>query len=445
MDQSILEIAGSVSGVTIALTIAGIGFTLPNLANSVSIYYKTHCLFSASKHEADWSDCKLTKIDRIRQYVQLESLSLKNNLLTSLTDLHYVQKLRMLDVSNNRLESLEGLSSCTNLVWLNCKSNRLNTLEGLASCPQLMFLNCSNNTITTLNALSHHIGLTELNCNNNLLVTLEGIGGHGSLISLACNNNILILIDDITRCTLLETLDCSNNVIDSLEPIAAMPRLREIQYGDNPLGIQTTAVEHILDRLGQPHHRRAEHDYIWRERTVYADRQNVHNTHIQKSVCHSLQSLLQDPEPKFSIKLIKSSNLDGAVKEALISYCRDRTEHSTYNITYSQLLAHIWARIHKSEHTTELLKILSEQVRDSKDKCFTGRFNRLLSVLVGFYDDITIEISDTARISAIILTIRKQVKPYSAVTHRRIAEEQLLAAGYTETAIEPWLGAITEL
>ena len=86
------------------------------------------------------------------------------------------------------------------------------------------------------------------------------------------------------------------------------------------------------------------------------------------------------------------------------------------------------------------MKILEDQIKDAECKCFTGRFNRALSVLVGFCDDIKIEISDNARIGAIILNIKS--KYTDIVKIKEISKKELLEAGYIETEIEPWLEAI---
>ncbi|CAH6420538.1 Hypothetical protein MVR_LOCUS156 [uncultured virus] len=74
--------------------------------------------------------------------------------------------------------------------------------------------------------------------------------------------------------------------------------------------------------------------------------------------------------------------------------------------------------------------------------CFTGRFNRTLSVLVGFYPDIEITIADKSRIGAIIVAIQAQISPYDPSTHRELAQRQLIEAGYTLAEIQPWLDAI---
>ncbi|CAH6420578.1 Hypothetical protein MVR_LOCUS169 [uncultured virus] len=176
--------------------------------------------------------------------------------------------------------------------------------------------------------------------------------------------------------------------------------------------------------------------------SVYSNRQNVHDVHIQKCVCESVQRLLTDPKPEFSIEMIIDSGLDERAIRLIVEYCGDMTVHSVHLLAYQELLAYVWARICRSEYKDELIKILGEQITDSECKCFTGRFNRTLSVLVGFYPDIIIEISDSSRIGAIILAVKDAMTPYDPVQHRERAQTLLLEAGYDAVIIQPWLDAI---
>ncbi|CAH6420558.1 Hypothetical protein MVR_LOCUS164 [uncultured virus] len=142
--------------------------------------------------------------------------------------------------------------------------------------------------------------------------------------------------------------------------------------------------------------------------------------------------------------MVIESGMDERAIRLLLEYCSDESVHSQHLLSLRELLSYVWARICRSEHKVELVKILAEQICDSECKCFTGRFNRILSVLVGFYPDIVIAISDNSRIGAIILAVKEQIDPYDAVQHRALAHKQLLEAGYQEAEIEPWLEAITE-
>lgn len=293
------------------------------------------------------------------------------------------------------------------------------------------------NRLKSLAELEHCSQLQALYCSQNLLTSLVNIVSCSELGSLDCARNRLVSLEGIECCLKLETLYCSNNQLTHVGHLVYLPHLSTLYYSGNPLEIQNIQIQRFLERF----------EYTYRFRTgssIYSDRQTVHNTHIQKTVCESIRRLLSDSKPIFSIETIINSNLSKHTIELLVEYCADGSLHSVHLISYMELLSYVWARIERHEHRDELFRILAEQVNDSECKCFTGRFNRTLSVLVGFYDDIVIEISDSARIGAIILAIEKRLVPYDSKVYRETAYTELLAAGYTIEKIRPWLEAISE-
>jgi hypothetical protein len=255
-----------------------------------------------------------------------------------------------------------------------------------------------------------------------------------NLLRLLCNDNRIISLGPLTYCINLEVIYCRNNQITSLESLVYLRHLNFLDYSDNPLIIQSNQVQRFLNRFY----------IINKKNNIYHDNQNVHDVTIQKTICESLQSLLRDPKPLYTIDDIIESDLNSDTKESLIEYCQDESVHSIHLITYGELLGYVWQRIIKSEYKMELFRILDEQIADSECKCFTGRFNRTLSVLVGFYDDIRINISDKARIGAIIITCKDKIMPYNSTDHKKMVLKELADAGYTEKEIKPWIDVIED-
>lgn len=182
--------------------------------------------------------------------------------------------------------------------------------------------------------------------------------------------------------------------------------------------------------------------------SIYRDSQNTHDTDINRTITVSIRSLLRDPRPDLTMEQlliqIIESELSTETKNLIIDYCQDGSIRQTCGLNYVTLLAFVWQRINNSEHRSELLKVLEEQIGGSRNKCFTGKFNDLLSVLAGFYDDIVIHISTKAQIGDMILAIKKRIDPYDAKAHYMEAEKELLKVGYTRKEIKPWLDAIKE-
>ena len=74
---------------------------------------------------------------------------------------------------------------------------------------------------------------------------------------------------------------------------------------------------------------------------------------------------------------------------------------------------------------------------DSSCKCYTGRISRLVNVLVGYYDDVHIRISDTEHISSIILKILDGNEIDD--TYKIIIRKELNNAGYDDNIVNKWL------
>ncbi len=397
------------------------------------------CLFPIYKN-VDMSDIiydiirtKPLKMESLPCFINLVYLDFSYLKIKTLNSLSKCVNLRELYCAHNNLISLEPLSNHINLKSLNCAYNNLISLEPLSNCTNLKLLNCSDNNLTSLEPLSNRTNLKSLDCSDNNLTSLQPLSNCVNLEKIYCDDNKITSLEPLSNCINLKDISCDNNKISSLGPLIYLTQLRYLSYSNNPMEIQTIQIQRMINRL------------ITNENSsIYNDKQNIHDVEIQRTVCESVQSLLKDPKNIFSIDDIINSDLDKTTIEFLVEYCQDQTIHSIHLITYQELISYVWNRIQISDHKLELLKILQEQISDSACKCFTGRFNRTLSVLVGFYDDIKINISDNSRIGAIILNIKEKIIPYDPYMHKEIATTYLLNVGYTMSDIRLWVDAVDE-
>jgi hypothetical protein len=88
----------------------------------------------------------------------------------------------------------------------------------------------------------------------------------------------------------------------------------------------------------------------------------------------------------------------------LLTYLDDTDVHSTLLVSFYDVFVKVFGRIISHPNKLDIIHRLNEELKGSECKCFTGRLTRLVNYLVGFYDDIVIGISDSERISAIILS-----------------------------------------
>ena len=365
---------------------------------------------------------------------QLEFLSLTSSSIPNLNLLKGCPQLRCLECEYCFMPSLEGLVHCPLLEMLVGPYNRFTSLDQIRYCPQLRVLKVDNNLIKSLAPLQACPLLQRLTVRHNKLTTLEGLELSTSLKVISCGYNKLATLRGIDWCVSLGTLYCYSNQIESLENLVYLRRLRILMYNDNPLGVQSTQVVRFLEMYKNRFSRKTG--------SFYNNGQTVHDVHIQKTVCESVQKLVADPKPTCTFDAVSGSSLDPRAVKLAASYCADSYVHSDHLLTYLELLMYVWARIVNHEHKDELIRILGEQILESRGLCFTGRFNRTLSVLVGFYSDIVIEISDSSRIGAIILKAGEDVRSNSPEAHRELARVMLTDAGYSTDEMQPWLEAI---
>jgi Leucine-rich repeat (LRR) protein len=397
--------------------------SLNPLANCINLQ-KLNCNYAQIK-----------SLDPLANCINLQILSCNNNQIASLDPLANCIYLRELECVGNYITSLDPLANCINIQILYCRWNRIKLLNPLANCVNLRILDCTGNHITSLDPLANcvYIQILWLYCNH--IQLLNPLTKCINLQKLSCSSNQIKLLDPLVNCINLLYLDCENNQITSLECLVYLRHLYSLNYQNNPLITQSIQVQRFINRFININKN---------NKGIYQDKQNVHDITVQKTVCESLQSLLKDTKPLFSINDIIASDLNLITKESLIEYCQDDSVHSIHLITYSELLGYVWQRIIKSIHKEELFRILEEQIAESECKCFTGRFNRTISVLVGFFDDIKINISDNARIGAIIITCKEKIIPYNSNDHKKMVLKELLEAGYTESEIKPWIDAIED-
>jgi DNA-binding transcriptional regulator GbsR (MarR family) len=93
--------------------------------------------------------------------------------------------------------------------------------------------------------------------------------------------------------------------------------------------------------------------------------------------------------------------------QSLLCYLDDKDIHSTLYLTFFEVFEKVWGRIIRSDFKADLIKRLDEEMMESECKCFTGRMSRLVNVLVGFFSDINITVSNNERIGAIISSVLK--------------------------------------
>jgi hypothetical protein len=255
------------------------------------------------------------------------------------------------------------------------------------------------------------------------------------LRELLLHNNKITKITGLDNLRNLQELTLTKNNITEL-PISLcnLRNINNIFYSNNTIEHISLPVQRWLDRLNNK---------ITENNMIYDDNQNIHNHHIQNSFRNSLENILKDKR-LLDLQTIKQQILENNIlteqtKREIINYCDDDTMHTSLLITYSDLLIYVWSRITFSPNKDEILQVLNQEINDGLCMCFTGRLTRLLNTLVGFYDDIELQISDSEQITNIIMALKDK---FSGDQLMMAVRKELLDRQYSETIINEWLDYI---
>jgi hypothetical protein len=132
-----------------------------------------------------------------------------------------------------------------------------------------------------------------------------------------------------------------------------------------------------------------------------------------------------------------NNNQELTCKTQLIEWLLSDDVHSVLQVSFYDIFKLVWNRIMTSPNKKELINILNTEMKDADCKCFTGRITRLINVLVGYYDDIHIRISDSEQISNIISQIQNKYIDDDDIKKNVIKE--LEERGYSKKIIDEWI------
>jgi hypothetical protein len=167
-------------------------------------------------------------------------------------------------------------------------------------------------------------------------------------------------------------------------------------------------------------------------KTVYEDKQNVHNTDVNKSVLKCMTNLYNQYKTKLEIGneeqilknkdyfmenikniLIKKYENERNLLENSINYFK--TNIATFGIGLTLrdtfICLYLWILQHK--YKEELEKRLIEELKEMQGYCTTGRLARLVNVMQGYTDDekFLIKMNEKDRTFSIVTTfLEKKIK-----------------------------------
>ena len=220
-----------------------------------------------------------------------------------------------------------------------------------------------------------------------------------------------------------------------LSDLMALRRLTTFLYSGNEIEYIPPIIQRFIDRVNEQN---------FDTGGIYNDAQNVHDSTVQKSIQQSIFNVIKTPVKDFNVASITTDPiLDPTTKRIIMDYCEDTSIHTIVQITFQDLFAAVWTRIQTHAAGDEIKRIMNTELQDSQCKCFTGRLSRLVNCLVGFCDDVQIQISDRSQINNIVILVKDRLGDgYTVERHRAEVEKEMTERGFGRETIAEIVGYI---
>ena len=382
--------------------------------------------------------CKMKTIifDSKIKIINLSYYQITSSELNKIIFPKFLQHLYLYDTQISSLENVV-FPEFLQVLTLNC--NQISSLENVVFPASLHRLYLADNQILSLKNVIFPESLQGLHLACNQISSLENVEFPTSLQTLYLFSNQISSLKNVKFPPSLQYLYLSYNQIQSLPIYLIHSRIVQFHYSDNPIEYIPIPVRRWLNR-------RKNSQII----QVYNDGQNVHNHAIQDSVRTSIEKVMSQHFPSIDYDTLRQRILSDTVltktsKESLIEYCHIQDIHSMLQLTFEELLGHVWKTIESLTPLscqTEVKQILNEELKDSQCKCFTGRMSRLINCLNGFTPLVEIQINDNHQIGNIVILVKEhllQEENYSVENHKKDVEKELIERGYTRAVIDEWI------
>ena len=189
--------------------------------------------------QLDLSGCRFRAEDLsiIGSLANLQDLNLSSCGISTLSGLENAHELACLNLSSNSIRNLTPLNSLYHLQELDLSHNAVTDLTQLTGLTQLTRLDVSYNSISTIHPLSACTRLTWLNAGYNALTDVNAVANFGSLTYLNVDHNSLTNVDVVGVCTALQELRIANNSISNISALASLVNLADFDFSNNSVEV----------------------------------------------------------------------------------------------------------------------------------------------------------------------------------------------------------------
>lgn len=164
---------------------------------------------------------------------KLESLTMSNCGLSTISGLENAQNLKYLDLSQNTLRDLTPLASITGLQELYLQNNAVADLSIVSAFTGLTKLDVAFNVLSDLSPAFNCTELAYLAAGNNQLTAISGMENLTELTYLDLNTNQIADVSMLASCKKIQTLDISNNKISSISKLSSLKKMTDFNFSYN--------------------------------------------------------------------------------------------------------------------------------------------------------------------------------------------------------------------
>jgi len=178
----------------------------------------------------------IVDISPLAGLTNLEQLLLSDNQITDISAMANLSRLTHVDIENNDISSIAALAGKPDMVLLNLGYNNITDIGALAGMTELTRLLLPANQITDISVLSGMTKLTELDLYNNDVTDISPLSELTELVTLNLWDNDVTSISALSDLTKLQRLYLVSNQITSAAPLANLTSLQQLLLSDNPVG-----------------------------------------------------------------------------------------------------------------------------------------------------------------------------------------------------------------
>lgn len=394
----------------------------------------------------DASSKELFNIPDFRN-VNVKNLWLDMNNISKIENLpNAVNKLFL---RNNKVEKLENLPEELEELWIN--NNNITVIENLPLSLKRLYINSNN--VSEIVSLPENIEVVQiynnpikkipdwiLNCKNLYIFSVDEdvvVPQEFKLLLKSRRINKIIYQENDDN---VDNQDNNNNNVDMIDNTNDYDNMADFANdmadfaNDYDNMADEVADDYDADEIANDYDEVAD-DYD--ELEIYDDNQNVHNTSIQSSLTLSINNILKG---YYFYDNMRDVLCDSSLSYTIISYIldnmSDETVHEQTGVTYAELFRYVFYYIWNSEHYDELIKILEEEIIEGSGLCFVGRLTRLVNVLSGYHDGVTLQIDDNSQIGNIAILMRSK---YSGKELKINFRKEMEERGYNDDIINEWI------